>query len=579
MDVKKDNDDKKRILDRTLERLGNRRKAPIYVLVALLLVYFASALIISLTAGSQKVVMFGGNPLYIYTLAGVFSSVANLCIVLMVIFCGKTGFIASITVLLVQIPMMIIGIINGTLSSMPGLFSNALTFIVVFVIYINTRKVEEYQRRMQEQATMDVLTGLPNGFASTELLDEMIRHNKPFASVTIDINNFKSINDTMGFDMGNKVLIEIASRWRKIADEGLSGTLDFISRINGDEYSLIIRNYDSIEAVEKTIKKYEDALEEKMLIDGYELFINASFGYSVFPEDSTDRDTMINYSVAALKEVKRINSSEHIMHFTPELLKDQKSLVIDNKVRFALENDMIGFNLQPQYDMSHKLRGFEALARMKDSEGNVISPAEFIPAAERLGMIDSLDLMVYRKSATFIGELIRKTGSGIILSINASVKHLMKSGFSEEIHSLLKDSGIPAKQLEIEITESILIESAEKAADCLNKLKNMGIRIAIDDFGTGYSSLSYLNSFPSDILKIDKSFIDKMNDSDSSKKYVEAIISLAHVLDLEVIAEGVEEQEQLETLRNIHCDHIQGFIWGKPLPQNEAEALLMGGSL
>jgi EAL domain-containing protein (putative c-di-GMP-specific phosphodiesterase class I) len=204
---------------------------------------------------------------------------------------------------------------------------------------------------------------------------------------------------------------------------------------------------------------------------------------------------------------------------------------------------------------------------------------EFIPAAERLGMIDSLDLMVYRKSAIFIGELIRETGSDITLSINASVKHLMKSGFAQEIRSLLEDSGIPPKQLEIEITESILIESAEKAADCLNELKDMGIRIAIDDFGTGYSSLSYLNSFPSDILKIDKSFIDKMNDSDSSEKYVEAIISLAHVLDLEVIAEGVEEPEQLKTLSNIHCDYIQGFIWGKPLTQDEAEKLLTDSGL
>jgi EAL domain-containing protein (putative c-di-GMP-specific phosphodiesterase class I) len=283
--------------------------------------------------------------------------------------------------------------------------------------------------------------------------------------------------------------------------------------------------------------------------------------------------------VAAMKEIKRINSSQHILRFTPELLKDKKSLVIDNKVRYALENDMIGFNLQPQYDMSHKLRGFEALARMKDNEGNSISPVEFIPAAERLGMIDSLDLMVYRKSAIFIGELIRETGSDITLSINASVKHLMKSGFAQEIRSLLEDSGIPPKQLEIEITESILIESAEKAADCLNELKDMGIRIAIDDFGTGYSSLSYLNSFPSDILKIDKSFIDKMNDSDSSEKYVEAIISLAHVLDLEVIAEGVEEPEQLKTLSNIHCDYIQGFIWGKPLTQDEAEKLLTDSGL
>ena len=575
MAIKKDKISEKRILEKTLERLAKRKKAPVYVFVVLLLLYIASAIIVSLTAGSQKVMMFGENPLYVYTFAGVFSSVSHLCIVLMVIFCGKPGFIASIAGLVVQFPMMLIGIINGNLSSMPGLFDNTLTLLVVFVIFFGNRKIEEYQHRMREQATMDLLTGLPNGFAGSELINELIRRNTPFANATININNFKIINDTMGFDVGNKVLLEIASRWRKIADEGLSGTLDFISRINGDEYSLVIQGYDSIDDVERTIKKYENILEEKMLIDGYEIFLNASFGYAVFPLDSIDFDTLVNYSVAAMKEIKRINSSEHIMHFTPELLKDRKSLVIDNKVRNALENDMIGFNLQPQYDMSHKLRGFEALARMKDSEGKSISPVEFIPAAERLGMIDSLDLMVYRKSAIFIGELIRKTGSDITLSINASVKHLMKSGFAQEIRSLLNDSGIPPKQLEIEITESILIESAEKAAACLNELKGMGIRIAIDDFGTGYSSLSYLNSFPSDILKIDKSFIDKMNDSDSSEKYVEAIISLAHVLDLEVIAEGVEEPEQLKTLNNIHCDYIQGFIWGKPLQQDEAEKLLM----
>ena len=569
----------KGILEKTLERLAKRRKAPVYVFVLLLLLYLASAIIVRLTAGSQDVVMLGGNPLYIYTFAGVFSSVSNLCVVLMVIFCGKLGYIVSVIVLLGQFPMMLVGILHGNLSSLPGLFANVLTLIVVVVIYLTNRKIEEYQYKIQEQATTDVLTGLPNGFASSALINELIRRNSPFSNATININNFKIINDTMGFEIGNKVLLEISSKWRKIADEGLSGTLDFVSRINGDEFSLVVRGYDSIEDVEKTIKKYESVLDERMLIDGYEVFVNASFGYAAFPLDATEFNTLINYSVAAMKEIKRINSSEHILRFTPELLKDKKSLVIDNKVRYALENDMIGFNLQPQYDMSHKLRGFEALARMKDNEGNSISPVEFIPAAERLGMIDSLDLMVYRKSAIFIGELIRETGSDITLSINASVKHLMKSGFAQEIRSLLEDSGIPPKQLEIEITESILIESAEKAADCLNELKDMGIRIAIDDFGTGYSSLSYLNSFPSDILKIDKSFIDKMNDSDSSEKYVEAIISLAHVLDLEVIAEGVEEPEQLKTLSNIHCDYIQGFIWGKPLTQDEAEKLLTDSGL
>jgi diguanylate cyclase (GGDEF)-like protein len=579
MAIKNDKKNGKGILEKTLERLAKRRKAPVYVFVLLLLLYLASAIIVRLTAGSQDVMMLGGNPLYIYTFAGVFSSVSNLCVVLMVIFCGKLGYIVSVIVLLGQFPMMLMGILHGNLSSLPGLFANILTLIVVVVIYLTNRKIEEYQHKMQEQATTDVLTGLPNGFASSALINELIRRNSPFSNATININNFKIINDTMGFEIGNKVLLEISSKWRKIADEGLSGTLDFVSRINGDEFSLVVRGYDSIEDVEKTIKKYESVLDEKMLIDGYEVFVNASFGYAAFPLDATEFDTLINYSVAAMKEIKRINSSEHILRFTPELLKDKKSLVIDNKVRYALENDMIGFNLQPQYDMSHKLRGFEALARMKDNEGNSISPVEFIPAAERLGMIDSLDLMVYRKSAIFIGELIRETGSDITLSINASVKHLMKSGFAQEIRSLLEDSGIPPKQLEIEITESILIESAEKAADCLNELKDMGIRIAIDDFGTGYSSLSYLNSFPSDILKIDKSFIDKMNDSDSSEKYVEAIISLAHVLDLEVIAEGVEEPEQLKTLSNIHCDYIQGFIWGKPLTQDEAEKLLTDSGL
>lgn len=579
MAIKNDKKNGKGILEKTLERLAKRRKAPVYVFVLLLLLYLASAIIVRLTAGSQDVVMLGGNPLYIYTFAGVFSSVSNLCVVLMVIFCGKLGYIVSVIVLLGQFPMMLVGILHGNLSSLPGLFANVLTLIVVVVIYLTNRKIEEYQYKIQEQATTDVLTGLPNGFASSALINELIRRNSPFSNATININNFKIINDTMGFEIGNKVLLEISSKWRKIADEGLSGTLDFVSRINGDEFSLVVRGYDSIEDVEKTIKKYESVLDERMLIDGYEVFVNASFGYAAFPLDATEFNALINYSVAAMKEIKRINSSEHILRFTPELLKDKKSLVIDNKVRYALENDMIGFNLQPQYDMSHKLRGFEALARMKDNEGNSISPVEFIPAAERLGMIDSLDLMVYRKSAIFIGELIRETGSDITLSINASVKHLMKSGFAQEIRSLLEDSGIPPKQLEIEITESILIESAEKAADCLNELKDMGIRIAIDDFGTGYSSLSYLNSFPSDILKIDKSFIDKMNDSDSSEKYVEAIISLAHVLDLEVIAEGVEEPEQLKTLSNIHCDYIQGFIWGKPLTQDEAEKLLTDSSL
>ncbi len=577
--MKNDRKDKaeNRVLEKTLESLARRKEAPMGVFVVLLLLYFAAAFAVSMTAGSQEVVFFGDSPVAVYTFAGIFSSISNLCIILMVIFCGKTGFIASVAVLLIQIPMLLAGIIvRGNYTSLPGIVGNTMTIVVIIAIYYYNWKIERYQTRLSEQATTDALTGLPNGFASTELINTLMKRETPFATVTIDINGFKSINDTMGFDMGNKVLIELASRWKKIADEGRSGTLDFITRINGDEFSLIIREYKSIEDIEKSIAKYEEAISGKINVDGYDFNIAASFGYALYPDDSTDRDMLVTSSVAAMKEIKRRASSKHVLHFYPELIKDQNQFLTDNKVRDALAKEAVCFNLQPQYDMSHKLRGFEALARMNDIEGNFISPAEFIPAAERIGLIDEVDLMVYKKASTFFGELIEKTGADITLSLNVSVKHLMKSDFLDEIRTLLEKSRIPATQLEIEITESIMIESAEKALDCLNELKEMGIKIAIDDFGTGYSSLSYLNRFPADILKIDKSFIDVMNDSESSQKYVEAIISLAHVLKYKVIAEGVEEPAQLDTLKGIGCDYIQGYIWGRPLPKEEAEALVIG---
>ena len=566
----------KGILEKTLDDLSMRKYAPAGVFVVLLLLYFVFAYAVSTFAGSDEVVFFGEHPLHAYTFAGMLSSTANLCIILMVTLCGKPGFVASVIVLLVQIPMMLTGIfVRGNYTSLPGIVGNFMTIVVIIAIRNFDRKVEKYQKRMVEQATTDILTGLPNGFAVTELMNKLIEQGEPFANVIININGFKTINDTMGFDMGNKVLIEVASRWRKIAEENLSGTTDFISRINSDEYTLVIRGYKSVEDIETSIQQYEDAISGKISVEGYDFVVTASYGFALFPEDANDRDTLINYSVAAMGEIKRQKASRHVLRFTPELIKELDLHLMDNKVREAIEIDSIYFNLQPQYDMNHKLRGFEALARMKDTDGNFISPGDFIPSAERMGLIDNVDLSVYKKASAFFGELLEKSGADITLSLNVSVKHLLKSDFLYEVMEIVKDNRIPTSQLEIEITESIMIDSAQRALDCLNELKKMGIKIAIDDFGTGYSSLSYLNSLPADILKIDKSFIDVMNSSESSQEYVEAIISLAHVLKYEVIAEGVEEQDQLDTLKNIGCDYIQGFFWGRPLPKEEAEALVM----
>ena len=313
-----------------------------------------------------------------------------------------------------------------------------------------------------------------------------------------------------------------------------------------------------------------------MTVDGCDLYVTASFGYAEYPTDADTADSLISHANVAMNEIKKANSSDHILRFTSDLMKDERTIEIENKIRNALENDSIFFNLQPQYDMEHKLRGFEALARMKDQNGSFISPGEFIPIAEKVGLIDKVDSMVFKKASAFFSELIRKTGLDLTLSLNASVRHLMKNGFIEEIRSLIDKSGIAPEQLEIEITESILIDSTDKALNCINELRNIGIKLAIDDFGTGYSSLSYLNKIPVNLLKIDKSFIDKINANESSKQYVAAMISMGHIMGLDVISEGVEETDQLEALRSIGCDYVQGFIWGRPMPAEEAEKLVLG---
>ncbi|MBO4496442.1 MAG: EAL domain-containing protein [Clostridiales bacterium] len=430
-------------------------------------------------------------------------------------------------------------------------------------------------QRLEHMSYTDVLTGLPNRFASIEYTQALVKAGETFTAVSVDLNNLKRINDSFGFDAGNKVLIDVAKRWSALGTSGDSSVKQYLARIAGDEYLVVLSEYQSEEELRSVISKYVEALKENLTVDGIDLHVSASFGYAEYPTDGATLDTLISHANTAMKEIKWANSSEHVLRFAPEMLREERLIEIENKIMAALENDLIYFNLQPQFDMNHKLRGFEALARMKDADGKFISPGEFIPVAEKLGLIDRVDGTVFRKAMCFFGEVLRKSGADLMLSVNASARHLMKSDFVEEIRGILAESGVPASKLEIEITESIMLDSEDKAFRCIDELKSMGIQIAIDDFGTGYSSLSYLNKLPADILKIDKAFIDAMNTSDSSRQYVAAIISIGHIMGFDVISEGVEEPDQLETLRDIGCDFVQGYIWGRPLPADEAEKIVM----
>ncbi|WP_295092077.1 bifunctional diguanylate cyclase/phosphodiesterase [Ruminococcus sp.] len=445
-----------------------------------------------------------------------------------------------------------------------------------FTTFFVSSHIARYQiiKRLEYMSYTDALTGLPNRFACTDYISNLIKSNEKFTAVSIDLNHFKSINDSLGQEAGNQVLIGVSSCWKALSEEYDSGIKQYITRINGDEFLLVISGYSSENELRSIVEKYAEVLEKPFTVEGCDLYITASFGYAEYPEDADTADALISRADAAMNEVKKARSSDYILRFSPEIIRNVHMLEIENKIRAALENDTIFFNLQPQYDMEHRLRGFEALARMKDADGSMISPGEFIPIAEKVGLIDKIDSMVFRKAAACFSNIVKKTGLELTLSINASVRHLMKNGFVKEISELISNSGISPWQLEIEITESIFIDSAEKALQCINQLRCMGVRFALDDFGTGYSSLSYLSKIPVNLLKIDKTFIDRVNSNESSKQYVAAMISMGHIMGLGVISEGVEEIEQLETLRSIGCDYIQGFIWGRPMSADDAEKLV-----
>ncbi|WP_295069663.1 bifunctional diguanylate cyclase/phosphodiesterase [Ruminococcus sp.] len=572
----KRNQESQKNIEKTLSRLSSRKNAPISVYIILLLLYIIAAFIIRAMATSNSVVNIFGASIPFYSFAGIFSALSEICVIFMTFYFQKKGYYTALGLLIIQLPLVLSGIIfHHNIASLPGVFSNLLAIIAITIIYFNNKQVDAYQKELSDQAVTDQLTKLPNRFACSRLLSALVERGDKFTLVSIDINGFKGINNTMGFETGNAVLCEIASRWKTIADTGITGTQDFITRLSGDEFGLIIRDYQTDKDIINTIKQYEAVLQNRLTVDNCDLYITASFGYAEFPVDAETRDSVFSYADAAMHEVKRTNSSNHILRFTPDLLKIEHTIEVEGKIRAALEKETIYFNLQPQFDMDHKLRGFEALARMKDADGTNISPGEFIPVSEKVGLVDKVDGMVFRKAAMFFGELLRKTGADIILSVNVSVRHLMKNDFLDEIRNVLQSSGVPAKNLEIEITESIMIDSVDKALQYIDELKAMGVQIAIDDFGTGYSSLSYLNRFPAHLLKVDKSFIDKMNTSESSRQYVSAIISIGHIMGFDVIAEGVEEAEQVDTLKEIGCDFIQGFVWGRPLMPDAAEKLVI----
>ncbi len=551
------------------------------------------------------------------TVTGILAQFQVMISVYLVVSAVKNGYIIGVSINVVQFLLVAINVFSrGNTRSAPGMILPICTVITITIIYVFSRRLNqkyeeikeqkeelvtlyeelavtegelfnqnkqllEYNQDMKENeeklnylAFFDVLTELPNRKMIINRLDILItlsmEKKMKFAMIFIDLDNFKRINDSMGHHAGDLLLQEVAVRIKAAIHPD-----DMLGRLGGDEFALIIQRQLEEDEIIEYLENLRSVILNRFYIENTELSISASFGISVYPRDGDNSTDLLKCSDTAMYKVKE-DGKNGVQFFNKEM-KDKifMRMELEKRLLASIENDELYLVYQPQYKSdTKKLRGFETLIRWNSPELGFVSPVTFIPVAEETKFINIMGRWILKTACTKFKELQDKYHFNAVLSVNISAVQIMEPSFVQMIKNVLEETGVRPYNLEIEITESIFISSMEYVIGVLNELKEIGINIALDDFGTGYSSLSYLQLLPIDTLKIDKVFIDSIVGKGIDKHIVGPIISLVHQMDISVVAEGVENSIQLEYLREHNCDCIQGYIWGKPLNEDDLNKLL-----
>lgn len=437
----------------------------------------------------------------------------------------------------------------------------------------------ENQERLRYLAYHDVLTNLPNRALFMDRLDHALsrihRTHGPLAVLFMDLDRFKIINDTLGHNVGDRLLQTLSRRLIDSVREG-----DTVARFGGDEFAILLEDITQIDDVPPVAEKILDALGQAFVLeDGHELFVTTSIGISTYPNDAGDSVTLLKNADTAMYRAKEKGRNGY-QFYAPEMsTKAFERLSLETSLRHALEREEFLLYYQPQVDLeTGRVIGMEALLRWQHPDLGLVQPTEFIPLLEDTGLIVPAGAWVLRTACTQARDW-QDAGLGPgRVSINLSSRQFTGPDFLESIKRTLAETGLSPDSLELEITENVIMDNAQQTIETLQSLHAMGTRLAIDDFGTGYSSLSYLKRFPIDTLKIDRSFIRDIASDPGDAAIVKAIIAMAHSLKRNVIAEGVETEEQLTFLRANHCNGIQGYLFSRPLPPAEAACLLKEGN-
>ena len=436
-------------------------------------------------------------------------------------------------------------------------------------------ELKRSRRREHHQATHDPLTGLPNRQLFYDRLFHAMayssRHRESLAVLFIDIDHFKNVNDTRGHAVGDKLLTSAAER--------LSACLrksDTAARLGGDEFVVILTDLIRIQDAARVAQNALRALAKPYILGTTELLVTASVGIAIYPTDGEDTDRLIKNADAAMYKAKEEGGNNYRFHTHSANARAFERLALENSLREALESGQFEVFYQPQVDVaSWQIAGVEALLRWRHPNLGLVLPGQFIPLAEETGLIAPLGEWVLRETCKQIKAWQLAGLPGIRAAVNLSYHQLKRKGLAKTVAGILRETNLDPEHIELEITESSIVQDAETTIAALRALKNLGLRIFVDDFGTGYSSLALLKRFPADGLKIDKSFICDVTTNPCDASIVTALVAMAKGMKLEIVAEGVETPEQMEFLRSRQCRLMQGYLFSKPLAARGLEGLML----
>ncbi len=430
-------------------------------------------------------------------------------------------------------------------------------------------QLREHRERLYHLVHHDALTNLPNRMLLQDRLSRMTmkaKRNKTYVAILfLDLDRFKKINETLGHDIGDQLLLEVGKRLENCVRKS-----DTVARLGGDEFGILLDDLRDVKFVAVVARKILQALSKPILIKDYELYATSSIGISLYPEDGEDEDVLLRCADTALYRAKDAGKNNY-QYYTPDMnTRAFEFLLLESGLRKALDNEELVVFYQPLLDLKNKkLIGMEALLRWRHPEKGMISPGDFIPLAEETGLIEPIGEWVLRAACTQNKQWQDEGYPPVKVSVNMSGRQFAKKNIAEMIGNILEETGLNPEYLGIEITESVIMQDVKSTISKLKQLQDMGITLSIDDFGTGYSSLSYLKLFPIDNLKIDRSFVFNITSDSTDAAIAASVILLAHSMDLKVVAEGVETEEQLEVLHEQGCDYVQGFLFSKPLAAEE----------